>query len=80
VSAAVLPVDFAKSATVLLQKYAEIQPDAVISVGLSAGRDRITPERIAINCNDGEADIPASKTRTRPLSKMVRLVISVHCR
>lgn len=56
VVSAVLPVEFAKSASVLLKKYDKVQPDAVISLGLGAGRDRITPERIAINCNDGEAD------------------------
>lgn len=56
VTAAVLPVEFAASAAVLLQVYEAISPDAVISLGLAAGRDRITLERIAINCNDGEAD------------------------
>jgi pyroglutamyl-peptidase len=28
----------------------------VISLGLAGGRNRITPERIAINCNDGAKD------------------------
>ncbi|WP_096156385.1 pyroglutamyl-peptidase I [Bacillus sp. FJAT-45066] len=52
----VLPVDFAESATQLLAYYDELQPDAVISLGLAAGRAHITPERIAINCKDGEPD------------------------
>ncbi|MDF2661902.1 MAG: pyrrolidone-carboxylate peptidase [Paenibacillus sp.] len=56
VISAVLPVEFASSAAALLRKYEEVSPDAVISLGLAAGRDRITPERIAINCSDGDAD------------------------
>lgn len=35
---------------------AEIEPDAVISLGLAAGRTKITPERVAINCQDGGPD------------------------
>ncbi|WP_324611582.1 pyroglutamyl-peptidase I [Bacillus massiliglaciei] len=52
----VLPVDFTKSAGILLEHIKEHQPAAVISLGLAAGRNRITPERVAINCMDGEAD------------------------
>ena len=32
------------------------KPDAVLSLGLSGGRFKITPERIAINVNDGAKD------------------------
>jgi pyroglutamyl-peptidase len=52
----VLPVQFEKTAEIAFGYYDEIKPDAVISLGLAAGRNRITPERIAINCNDGEPD------------------------
>lgn len=52
----ILIVDFAKSGKQLLQEIEDVQPDAVISLGLAAGRYKITPERIAINCNDGEKD------------------------
>jgi pyroglutamyl-peptidase len=52
VQSRVLPVDFNQSADQLLQHINEIQPDAVISLGLAAGRAHITPERIAINCKD----------------------------
>lgn len=52
----VLPVDFRKSGTQLLGLLQDIQPDAVISLGLAGGRYKITPERIAINVNDGEPD------------------------
>jgi pyroglutamyl-peptidase len=52
----VLPVDFSKSGIKLIEMFEEVQPDAVICLGLSAGRERVTPERVAINCNDGETD------------------------
>ncbi|KPB05762.1 pyroglutamyl-peptidase I [Bacillus sp. CHD6a] len=48
----VLPVDFTESEKLLLEYMEELQPDAVISLGLAAGRAHITPERIAINCKD----------------------------
>lgn len=52
----VLPVDFASSGNKLLAHMKEIDPDAVISLGLAGGRYKITPERIAINVKDGAAD------------------------
>jgi pyroglutamyl-peptidase len=52
----VLPVDFQQSEKEILHHYTEIQPDAVVSLGLAAGRTHITPERIAINCKDGAPD------------------------
>mgnify|MGYP001481301903 CR=1 FL=1 len=52
----ILPVDFKKGPEQLLKHMEEINPDAVISLGLAAGRTHITPERIAINCQDGEPD------------------------
>ncbi|MFJ7973147.1 pyroglutamyl-peptidase I [Psychrobacillus sp. NPDC096389] len=62
----VLPVDFASSGTKLLDYLKEIDPDAVISLGLAGGRYKITPERIAINVKDGAADneghIPIDET------------------
>jgi pyroglutamyl-peptidase len=52
----VLPVDFTKTSSIILEHIDEYRPSAVISLGLAAGRNRITPERIAINCMDGEPD------------------------
>ncbi|MFC4557565.1 pyroglutamyl-peptidase I [Virgibacillus kekensis] len=52
----VLSVDFQKSGKQLLDLMEKYQPDAIISLGLAAGRNWITPERIAINCNDGPVD------------------------
>jgi pyroglutamyl-peptidase len=51
-----LPVDFGLAPKKIVEAVAEENPDAVISLGLAAGRTAITPERIAINCQDGEPD------------------------
>ncbi|MBO8162828.1 MAG: pyroglutamyl-peptidase I [Brevibacillus sp.] len=64
----ILPVEFAKSAAVLLETYERVQPDAVISLGLAAGRERITPERVAINCNDGDADNSGVQVQDQPIA------------
>lgn len=56
ISGRVLPVDFAASSQELFKHFEEVKPDVVISLGLAAGRSLITPERIAINVNDGAAD------------------------
>lgn len=52
----ILSVEFAESGDQLLNLVRELQPDAVVSLGLAGGRFKITPERMAINCNDGEED------------------------
>ncbi|MGE7942306.1 pyroglutamyl-peptidase I [Lysinibacillus xylanilyticus] len=52
----VLSVDFQQSAQQLKQYIAEIKPQIIISLGLAGGRFKITPERVAINVKDGEAD------------------------
>lgn len=52
----VLTVDFHQSGQQLLELIDKHKPDAVISLGLAAGRNCVTPERIAINCNDGPVD------------------------
>jgi pyroglutamyl-peptidase len=51
-----LPVDFVESEKQILQTIQDVNPDAVISLGLAAGRFKITPERIAINVKDGAPD------------------------
>lgn len=52
----IMTVDFASSGQQLLSLIEATNPDAVISLGLAGGRYKITPERIAINCKDGEPD------------------------
>ncbi|KXG43583.1 pyroglutamyl-peptidase I [Tepidibacillus decaturensis] len=86
----VLPVDFAEAAKVLFRVFDEERPDVVISLGLAAGRNRITPERIAINCNDGAADNkgvimqdqpieqegPAAYFSTLPIRRIVDMLVA----
>lgn len=52
----ILPVTFAESGHELLEIIKDVQPDAVVSLGLAGSRKHITPERIAINCMDGAKD------------------------
>ncbi|OCS89231.1 pyroglutamyl-peptidase I [Caryophanon latum] len=52
----VLPVDFNESDAVLKQLLDKHKPHIVLSLGVAAGRHHFTPERIAINVKDGEAD------------------------
>ncbi|MEK4424643.1 pyroglutamyl-peptidase I [Solibacillus sp. FSL K6-1523] len=52
----ILSVDFEKSPSQFLSYVEEVQPSIIISLGLAAGRTKITPERIAINIKDGEPD------------------------
>ncbi|MGN7385704.1 pyroglutamyl-peptidase I [Sporosarcina sp. SAFN-015] len=52
----VLPVDFSVSGDRIISHIKNVKPDAVLSLGLSGGRFKITPERIAINVNDGAKD------------------------
>lgn len=57
----ILPVDFQSAGDLLIKFYHEVNPNAVVSLGLAGGRFKITPERIAINCNDGAADNQRNK-------------------
>ncbi|TLS38542.1 pyroglutamyl-peptidase I [Pseudalkalibacillus caeni] len=63
----VLPVAYEQSAEKLLSYYEELKPDAVISLGLAAGRNKITPERIAINVNDGIRDNTGNTPVDQPI-------------
>ncbi|KHE72904.1 pyroglutamyl-peptidase I [Halobacillus sp. BBL2006] len=50
----VLSVNYEKSGEELLHYIEEVQPDVVLSLGLAAGRHKLTPERIAINCDESK--------------------------
>lgn len=52
----IMSVDFNSSGNELLAHIEDTRPDAVISLGLAGGRYKITPERVAINVKDGDAD------------------------
>jgi len=68
ITAVLLPVDFEKGPMKIVEALREHQPDAVISLGLAAGRSVITPERIAINCRDGEPDNSGVVLEDAPVS------------
>lgn len=57
----ILPVDFAKSGEAILTEMDRVKPDAVISLGLAGGRNKVTPERIAINVSHGDKDNKGNK-------------------
>ncbi|MFJ4169143.1 pyroglutamyl-peptidase I [Paenarthrobacter sp. NPDC089714] len=63
-----LPCVFGESVDVLLQAIEAHQPELVLSVGLAGGRNRISLERVAINCDD--ARIPDNKGN-RPIDQEV---------
>lgn len=65
----ILPVDFKQSGTMLLELIEEIGPDAVVSLGLAAGRYKITPERVALNVKDGDVD----NEGYRPVDEAIRM-------
>lgn len=62
-----LPVEFRLSGDRIIEYIQDILPDAVISLGLAAGRSQITLERIGINCADGEKD----NTGYKPLGERI---------
>ena len=47
-----IPTVFGDAAALVLQKARAIGADMVLSVGMAAGRDAVTPERIAVNIRD----------------------------
>ena len=85
----IMSVDFKASGKQLIKSLEELQPDVHISLGLAAGRYKITPERIAINFKDGDVDNDGNKPvdeiiqdagepgylSTLPIRKMVNKLI-----
>ena len=47
-----IPTIFGIAAQTVLAKGEEFHPDVILCVGLAAGRDAVTPERIAVNIRD----------------------------
>lgn len=64
VEAIELPCVFGESLEVLHQAISRLTPEVVVCVGLAGGRDRVSLERVAINCDD--ARIPDNKGQ-RPI-------------
>ncbi|OED32954.1 pyroglutamyl-peptidase I [Planococcus maritimus] len=64
----ILPVDFNRSGQRILEWIEELEPDAVVSLGLAAGRYKITPERVALNVKDGDQDNEGYQPVDEPIS------------
>ena len=69
VCARILPVDFGKASARLIGVIREVEPDVTVSLGLAAGRYKITPERIAVNVKDGEADNEGNRPVDEPIEE-----------
>ena len=82
-------VVFGKAIDTVHEALKKENPDAVLLIGQAGGRYEITPERIAINCDDGRipdnegnqpvdqpvrADGPAAYFSTLPIKKMVQYI------
>jgi len=81
-----VPVVFGKAIDTVYEAMKKENPDAVLLIGQAGGRYEMTPERVAINCDDGripdnegnqpvdqpvKADGPAAYFSTLPIKKMV---------
>ena len=88
-----LPTIFGQAAKMVLERAAECCPDMIICVGVAAGRDAVTPERIAVNIRDariadnagnqprGEfvaVDGPAAYFSTLPVAAMAQAIRDAH--
>ena len=67
---AILPVEFKRSAQILIDLIAEHNPAIVISLGQAEGRDFIGPEQVAINLADARiADNAGVKIENQPINE-----------
>ena len=84
-----IPTVFGKAAREVLAAAEDFRPDVILCVGVAAGRDAVTPERIAVNIRDariadntgnqpaGEfvaADGPAAYFSTVPVAAMAQAI------
>lgn len=64
-----LPVDYDLAAKRLREVYEDVSPDDVLLLGLAAGRNCITPERVGINCKGGVVDNNGVNYEDEPIVK-----------
>jgi pyroglutamyl-peptidase len=66
---AILPVEFKRSAMILINLIETHKPSVVISLGQAEGRDFIGPEQVAINLADARiADNAGVKLKNQPIN------------
>jgi len=85
----IIPTVYGTAAQLVLDATAYCKPDVILCIGVAAGRDAITPERIAVNIRDARipdnagnqpqgdpvvADAPAAYFATVPLTKIVQAI------
>lgn len=63
-----LPVEFRRSAEMLVQRIGEVEPDVVITVGLAAGTGTLRLERVGINLRDARTSEKSGPSRWMSLS------------
>ena len=65
-----IPTSFSRSFPVLLRELEAFRPDAVILVGLAAGRGSVTVERLGVNLDDASAcDNDGDAPTDRPIAE-----------
>lgn len=64
-----IPTVFDKSAKVVEEAIEKNQPDVVLNIGQAGGRFAITPERVAINMDDGRI---ADNEGNQPIDKAIK--------
>lgn len=84
-----LPVEFARAAKLAIRAAEECHADAVLSVGLAAGRTAVTPEYVGVNVRDAaipdnagvqsagepvDPDGPAAYFSTLPVREMTKAI------
>ena len=89
----ILPTVYGKAAQVVLDIASDFAPDVILCVGVAAGRDAVTPERIAVNIRDARiadnegnqpagdpvaADGPAAYFATVPVVAMAQAIRDAH--
>lgn len=84
-----IPTVYGKAASMVIAQAQVLPADAIICVGLAAGRDAVTPERIAVNIRDAriadnegtlcsgiriDPDGPAAYFSTLPVERMAQAI------
>lgn len=85
----VLPTVFGLASQIALAEATEFSPNVILCIGVAAGRDAVTPERIAVNIRDARIpdnqgsqpngspvveNAPAAYFATVPLEKMAQAI------
>ena len=85
----IVPTVFGLASQLVLEEAENLKPDVILCIGVAAGRDAVTPERIAVNIRDARipdnqgnqpsgdpvvADAPAAYFATVPVKDMAAAI------